>query len=326
MGFYIGRYKNIEKASYDIEVVTPMFIGGANPKTAELRVPSIKGVLRFWWRATSGIENIRDLKRIENEIFGSTEEKSKVTINIVQSNINTSKSLFNGKIFMCESKGKEFPIDILHYLAFGAIVYDKNIRGNKVDKEYILPGSNFQLEIYATKQYLTELKKALNYFILFGTIGSKSRNGFGSLYSKDIELVEKFEFDNELLDYTSFSKYSKVIKLDEKESWNKALSSVGLIYKDARLSLEKRHSFVKRGLVAKPIEAKGETISDDIRLRRHSKPYFLHVNKLKNGKYQGQILFLPYKYYLSDKREEYLKVCNSMNEKIEDLAGGKKWE
>lgn len=34
------------------EIVTPMFIGGADPSDSpELRPPSIKGALRFWWRA-----------------------------------------------------------------------------------------------------------------------------------------------------------------------------------------------------------------------------------------------------------------------------------
>ena len=32
-------------------VVTPMFCGGAGAGSAELRMPSFKGVLRFWWRA-----------------------------------------------------------------------------------------------------------------------------------------------------------------------------------------------------------------------------------------------------------------------------------
>jgi len=36
------------KATY--KIVTPMFLGGADHEE-EIRVPSIKGALRFWWRA-----------------------------------------------------------------------------------------------------------------------------------------------------------------------------------------------------------------------------------------------------------------------------------
>jgi hypothetical protein len=32
-------------------IVTPMFIGDAEQKATDLRPPSIKGALRFWWRA-----------------------------------------------------------------------------------------------------------------------------------------------------------------------------------------------------------------------------------------------------------------------------------
>ncbi|WP_143108945.1 type III-B CRISPR module RAMP protein Cmr1, partial [Bathymodiolus thermophilus thioautotrophic gill symbiont] len=32
-------------------IITPMFISGAKVTEAELRIPSIKGAIRFWWRA-----------------------------------------------------------------------------------------------------------------------------------------------------------------------------------------------------------------------------------------------------------------------------------
>lgn len=53
---------------------------------------------------------------------------------------------------------------------------------------------------------------------------------------------------------------------------------------------------------------------------RHAKPYFLHVNKLEDGRYKGQILFMPYQYYQPEKRSEYMKVCEKMNEKLLELS------
>ena len=56
-------------------VVTPMFCGGADPeRRAELRLPSFKGVLRFWWRALAWTRLDGDLGRIRREedaLFGS---------------------------------------------------------------------------------------------------------------------------------------------------------------------------------------------------------------------------------------------------------------
>jgi CRISPR-associated protein Cmr1 len=33
------------------KIVTPMFLSGADQEATELRPPTIKGVIRFWWRA-----------------------------------------------------------------------------------------------------------------------------------------------------------------------------------------------------------------------------------------------------------------------------------
>ena len=56
-------------------VVTPMFCGGAGAGSAELRLPSFKGVLRFWWRASAWSRLHGDLGKIQQEedaLFGST--------------------------------------------------------------------------------------------------------------------------------------------------------------------------------------------------------------------------------------------------------------
>ncbi|MCX7597873.1 MAG: type III-B CRISPR module RAMP protein Cmr1 [Armatimonadetes bacterium] len=53
-----------------LRTVTPLFLGGADPnKCAELRPPSIKGVLRWWYRALDG-----GYRQQEAKYFGSTDE------------------------------------------------------------------------------------------------------------------------------------------------------------------------------------------------------------------------------------------------------------
>ena len=37
MKFYISRYTNIEERTFDLEVVTPLFLSGADQRVAELR-------------------------------------------------------------------------------------------------------------------------------------------------------------------------------------------------------------------------------------------------------------------------------------------------
>jgi CRISPR-associated protein Cmr1 len=58
------------KMEVTLKTVTPMFLGGAEPNIqAELRAPSIKGALRFWYRAIDP-----EYKINEPKIFGSTDE------------------------------------------------------------------------------------------------------------------------------------------------------------------------------------------------------------------------------------------------------------
>ena len=81
--FNISRFLNLEERIYECEVVTPMFLGGANIKISEIRTQSIKGALRFWWRAIYGKKySLEEMKKKETKIFGNTEQKSNVTITI----------------------------------------------------------------------------------------------------------------------------------------------------------------------------------------------------------------------------------------------------
>ena len=42
----------MQKLTVTLEAVTPLFLGGADPRgSPELRPASFRGVLRFWWRA-----------------------------------------------------------------------------------------------------------------------------------------------------------------------------------------------------------------------------------------------------------------------------------
>jgi CRISPR-associated protein Cmr1 len=71
--------------TFECEVITPMFLAGADGVTPELRPASIKGALRFWWRAMNGHLSLEQLKKSEGEIFGGTEDgmgRSKIIIRI----------------------------------------------------------------------------------------------------------------------------------------------------------------------------------------------------------------------------------------------------
>ncbi|RMF60003.1 MAG: type III-B CRISPR module RAMP protein Cmr1 [Calditrichaeota bacterium] len=64
----------MKRMTFHCETITPMFLAGADGRTPELRPPSIKGMLRFWWRAIRATE-VESLREDEAYIFGSSNEK-----------------------------------------------------------------------------------------------------------------------------------------------------------------------------------------------------------------------------------------------------------
>jgi CRISPR-associated protein Cmr1 len=82
----------MKSITFTCETITPMFLSGADGQTPELRAPSIKGALRFWWRAVNGHLELKELKEKEATIFGSPDDKggkSLVRINVIQKDLKT---------------------------------------------------------------------------------------------------------------------------------------------------------------------------------------------------------------------------------------------
>jgi len=325
MEFYVLRYKDLETKEFEVEIITPMFLGGANNKFAELRTQSFKGMLRFWWRAIYGENDVEAMKKKEDELFGSTESKSQVCIEI--ENIDCILSRENEKLPRGElirvSGGIE--VDVIKYLSYG--VESSYKIGNKKIKDmrrYLKPGGKFKLLLRYPKSNEEEILNSLWTLVNCSGIGSKSRNGFGCLYVASNQLPKRQvkSFFNEhkrgdLKKFTAFSEKAQLFTLGKSfNSWDKALSEVGKIYFNTRRSL----GIYKRSLISKPIiQAHGRTIRSD----RHAKPYFLHVNKNSKGEYSAHILFLPYEY--RGNLDEYLRACNAMNEKIREELKIKHW-
>lgn len=66
-----------------LETVTPLFLGGADPRGApELRAPSFRGALRYWLRAALGgvlgDQNLDALRKAEVAVFGDTTTASSI--------------------------------------------------------------------------------------------------------------------------------------------------------------------------------------------------------------------------------------------------------
>jgi len=317
MVFPVEKFKNLLKHEFKIEVITPLFSGGADGVSAELRPSALKGMMRFWWRALYGSDDIEQMKEDEAAIFGDTDFKSDVVLAFdVPENCKPSKAnITRGKLIPVE--GKTFRISIIEYLAYG--LFDLSRR--EYIRQYYPPEVTFHLALDYCSDSKSEVLNSLQMIHQFGGFGSRCRNGLGCIHIKEFnnETPEKYFQkikQGSRKKFSGFSKNSRLFLFKEQNFWDKALFDVGVAYRTAKLSLEARHQDARRQLIASPIDANnGNPIND-----RHAKPYFLHVHKMGNGKFRGQILFLPYQYYKSEKLAEYDRACNDMNNSIRRAA------
>lgn len=63
----------MNKLSVNMKLASPAFVGGADQSKAELRVASLRGLLRFWWRAIQPPMTPTELREKESKLFGSTD-------------------------------------------------------------------------------------------------------------------------------------------------------------------------------------------------------------------------------------------------------------
>lgn len=166
----------MKKTTFECETVTPMFLAGVDGQTPELRPPSIKGLMRFWWRAMNGHLSIKDLKRKESEIFGSSDEKigrSKFSIRIDDALINLDKPY----------KYKPLP----HHTGDSNCPYlsscgSKN-KPKKCNKGFKLnavkPEIRFKLVLSSPDKYLG-IDNMIKVTMILGGLGRRARRGFGS--------------------------------------------------------------------------------------------------------------------------------------------------
>jgi len=161
-------------------ITTPMFCGGAD-QSPELRLPSFKGVLRFWWRSLQAGLPVADVRKREAELFGSAEQKvgqSKVRMRLVapqEGKLQNSGEVFEGgRLGGC------------HYLGYGVMeAFGSNKKGTKAGEltRGVMHGGEFRvgLRLRCTEEQAQGLIHALILTGTLGGLGSKARKGFGSL-------------------------------------------------------------------------------------------------------------------------------------------------
>ncbi len=186
------------KLSCEIEFVTPAFLGRANPQYAQWRTPPFKALLRRWWRIveTSGKKpKTTQIREKEGSLFGNAGESASASQ--VRLRIDWRGEIANRKKWKYS-----FEPNLIHpevsvkvgsalYLGYGPVGV-----GNVLNREqFIAPGISRKLFICAPEEEKNRLKDTIRLIHLFGGVGSRSRNGWGSVNFKtggiSIEDLEK---------------------------------------------------------------------------------------------------------------------------------------
>jgi CRISPR-associated protein Cmr1 len=161
----------MQSITFECEVITPMFLAGADGITPELRPPSIKGALRFWWRALNGHLPLHELKEREDEIFGGTDGRSKVILNVNYSDPNMNNEnvpKFNYiKNYKLNKKGIQY---------FNVVFYH-----HSKEREGIAAGVKFSLTLKSkNKVDLIEVANIFWIMSVLGGLGTRCRRGNGA--------------------------------------------------------------------------------------------------------------------------------------------------
>ena len=171
-----------------LETVTPLFLGGADPRGApELRAPSFRGALRYWLRAALGgvygdnATGLSQVRRIEAQIFGSTDEKaggaSAIAVRIPSS--HQLSSIPYSQIAAWNAQQKEFQKLGVAYLFFAA-------RRTRAERERSALLGTFELILQmrpkaGTDRCFEKAYAALWLLTHFGGVGNRAHRCGGNL-------------------------------------------------------------------------------------------------------------------------------------------------
>ncbi|MCX7096280.1 MAG: type III-B CRISPR module RAMP protein Cmr1 [Methylococcales bacterium] len=184
-------------ASY--RIVTPMFIGDANQQASDISPTSVKGALRFWWRAlnwgkalkeanNNEAAALRELHAQEAKLFGGLAE----TVNDEQTGgqgafllrvTDNTQSLSASKLDNDYSLNGAWQS---YLLGLGLIKYENH--ANHYLRSAIVSGS-FSVQLYCkNSHYQQELENLLLLWGLLGGLGSRQRKGLGSISITELKV------------------------------------------------------------------------------------------------------------------------------------------
>lgn len=174
-------------------IVTPMFLGDADQKATEICPPSVKGALRFWWRAlnwgrfrdgTDDATALWKLHEAEAALFGAAadEKNDKRGQGRLLLTVQSEKLKFKEKNHVHTQFQSH---NAARYLGYGLMEAfasrEKNTQPGQLMRGCIDENQQFTIKLLCREGMEESVQETLIAFGLFGGIGSRTRHGMGSV-------------------------------------------------------------------------------------------------------------------------------------------------
>lgn len=179
----------MRQLAYQITFTTPAFLGNAD-QVGQWRTPPFKALLRQWWRVAyaAGRQarvDIGAMRSDEGRLFGVASDgrdgsrKSQIRLRLDRWDLGRQKTWQPmGKVQHPEVK---FPIDSGLYLGYGPVTLPRGARQPALKKNAaIQAGESATLSLAFPDDQAALIESALWCLNQFGTLGGRSRNGWGS--------------------------------------------------------------------------------------------------------------------------------------------------
>jgi CRISPR-associated protein Cmr1 len=168
--------EEVRTLSVLLKVVTPIFGAGTEVRTVDdvdvIRAATVRGHLRFWWRAlyAARYADAKEIYEHESKIWGraATDEGGRSAVEI-RIDVERTGAIDGSDIDLQRTPGA--------YALWPARATQKDSK----PAPRRVPGTHFRLTLITPASCQTEAVNALRAWILFGGYGGRTRRGLGSL-------------------------------------------------------------------------------------------------------------------------------------------------
>ncbi len=186
----------MKTATFTVKFLTPAFLGDAE-QNGRWRTPPFKAQLRQWWRVAYAADrsfrvDVEQMRRDEGLLFGNAWLEDEFSKSLVRLRLNRWDEGRLKKLSwpadtpvthpdVKNQEGRPVPVGSALYQGYGPLVYDNQRRTTTLKANAAIQADeSATLSLACPEQHAALIERALWLMDLYGTLGGRSRNGWGS--------------------------------------------------------------------------------------------------------------------------------------------------